>query len=101
MKILKKGKEKPTDIHVETFICPECGCEFEASEDEFWTESNWTTASLGSSTYSYTNFEQLHCNCPQCHAKCYKSGKLISNPTVTLNGTNESNILDKTVHITL
>lgn len=98
MKILKKGKDKSQPNFIETFICSKCGCEFEASEDEYWTESNWTTASLGDSSiaYSYTNYEQKHCNCPQCHAKCYTTGKLISNPTITLSGTEKTNIFDKT-----
>ena len=78
--------------HTETFVCPVCGCEFEASEDEYWVESGWTTASasaIDTNTYSYRNDEKTHCNCPQCHAKCYAS-RLISMPTITLNGVTAS-----------
>ena len=91
MKILKKGKDMSITGHMETFVCPVCGCEFEASEDEYWTESGWTVgaSTIDINTYSYRNDEKMHCNCPQCHAKCFAS-RLISNPTITLNSVTAS-----------
>ena len=91
MKILKKGKDILINGHMETFVCRVCGCEFEASEDEYWIESGWTTSasSIDTNTYSYTNEEKRHCNCPQCHAKCFVS-RLISTPTITLSSVTTS-----------
>lgn len=85
MKILKKGKDMTASKHTEAFVCPVCGCEFEASEDEYWIESGWITSAytINTDAYNYTNEEKMHCNCPQCHAKCFAS-KLTSIPTITL-----------------
>lgn len=86
MKILKKGKDMTVSKHTETFTCPVCGCEFEASEDEYWIEeSSWiaSASTICANTYSYTTEEKMHCNCPQCHAKCFVS-KPASMPTITL-----------------
>ena len=91
MKILKKGKDMTASKCTETFVCRVCGCEFEASEDEYWVESGWITSAstIGSDTYSYTNEEKIHCNCPQCHANCSIS-RLLSTPTITLHSVTTS-----------
>ena len=62
MKIVKEGRipEKTTKV----FKCENCGCEFEASEDEYFENDNTiASAFLSQPIYSYAN-------CPICHKMC-------------------------------
>ena len=61
MKIIKKGSTK--DNKIAHFTCKHCGCEFECSESEYWTD---TSVSLTSYPPQY----YVMASCPECYKVC-------------------------------
>lgn len=75
MKITKHGKiySKKEDKK-EQFVCGNCGCEFDAKEDEYYVDlgggdysSSVTNITLTANTFHTVIKDYLVCSCPECH----------------------------------
>ena len=93
MKIKKHGKSDKKNLKTLVFTCPQCGCVFEASEDEYWEGSNFNSP-IGDPNLTWTTtaaYISRHCNCPECHAKCEKTDYNVNYLKVTCSDSSTSN----------
>ena len=75
MKITKHGKTGET----KKFVCGNCGCEFEAEKDEYWTDRNNYLCSVPPQYTTYT------C-CPECKKVVSSSRTTVEGYKITLTG---------------
>lgn len=99
MKITKHGDKYKKEPNLEEFKCKNCGCEFSAKDDEYYTDTSPFITDQGISlnyTISCSHEDWLVCSCPECH-KIVKKSKYRNRSytpwTVTCTNTNTTNTL--------
>ena len=82
MHIIKQGN---LDAKKPTFTCKNCGCEFECSESEYWTDSNIIMC-------TYPAQYKIISSCPCCHKIC-TSTRHIEPINISVTGTSSNDIV--------